>query len=763
MQTRLFLITNLSLGVSHMKNLTKKILFLSASLATCLTLGCHEKKEAQEKNVDLPVSRVVMYQSGIGYIERNATVSGNELVLRIRPDQINDILKSLTVIDRANGRPVSISLPVDHTTITKLSQIPGQVREGGIHALLEAFRGANVRIKTKNQTLDGRIVGVETQLKQVLIDETVPDESTVTLLTKGDVLNVIPIQTIKSVSLFDASLANGLEKSLDISLNEGDWKQIELRIQMDSAKKREIALSYLVAMPTWKPAYRLVLGDDDKGTLQGWAIVSNVTGSDWKNIAFSLVSGRPMSFTYDLYRPQFLSRPDLTSLSEQRAEAPIITKSAFAEAKKSSSIAAGGALNSQKKVMASPALAMKQKSRAFDSNEFATADVLYDGAENIESAFEEDNGSLDAPTVAPISSDEIIQNFAQQASNTQLGSFDEYKIDAKLSIPDGNTALVNLIQNNVTARDTRMFKPIDNISEFNEFYKGWRLNDSYQTIELKNELNVALDSGPITIYRNSAVIGEGYLSRTEKGATAYITFAKEGRIDVQITDSVESFTPKLTTVQNGKCSYENEEKLTQTFTFSSNIPSPTTALLQIPKFERWIPQNFPENVTVNENAYVIAAQIPENASTAIPLTMTQTRQFAARSLLPGRGDNCSAAIQNALDENLFDETQKTRFSQYLDDTKNIEINQTKMNNLSTRKREIEHDQATLSQTLSGLQKINSSNAAKLKNQIITRQRANEQKLVEITGDIYDIQVQNGDIQLRMQEYLKDLNYTRTQK
>ena len=114
-------------------------------LSACALCGCAKDTNVRSPtSEDLPVSRVVMYQSGIGYIERNGVVEGDELVLHIRPDQINDILKSLTVIDRANGRPVSISLPVDHTTLDALSQIPHQVRDGGIRSLLEAFRGANV-------------------------------------------------------------------------------------------------------------------------------------------------------------------------------------------------------------------------------------------------------------------------------------------------------------------------------------------------------------------------------------------------------------------------------------------------------------------------------------------------------------------------------------------------------------------------------------------------------------------------------------------
>ena len=738
-------------------------------LAACLCAfgaigGCEKGTQVKSSAAeDLPVSRVVMYQSGIGYVERNGVVSGSELILHIRPDQINDILKSLTVIDRSNGRPVSISLPVDHAALDALSQIPSQVRDGGIRSLLEAFRGANVRIKTKKRSVSGRIVGVETQFKQVSPDEIVPDASTVTVLADGNVLEVLPVGDIRSVSLNDPSLVEGLARSLNISLNEGDWKQIELRISMDKADRRELALSYLVAMPTWKPAYRLVLSDSDKGTLQGWAIVSNVTGSDWRAIDFSLVSGRPMSFTYDLYRPQFLSRPDLSSLGDQKAEAPVVVQSSYAKKTKASAGAAADSRaygHNQKRaaVMAAPAAADMLNSnlamRAFDD---AAADDAGYGAYEPEAdiAYAEDS----AAEYAAITNEEMIRNFARQASQTQIGSFDEYKINAKLTIPDGNTALVNLIQSDVGARETRMFKPVSDMRGFNQFYKGWTQTESYQTIELNNSLGVALDSGPITIYRTGAVIGEGYLSRTESGAMAYVTFAKEGRLEVRVSDESESSSERLRSVENGNCAYDAEQKSTRVFEFSSQIPSQVTALLQIPKFEGWTPVDFPDAVTSNDSAYVISADIGPNASKKVALAMAYTRSVT-RSLRPEQSMVCYNAIKKAYDENAFDDIQKPLFEQYLGDAKQYETNETRLRSLRERQNEIRNDQTSLSSTLGGLGKIKSANAEKLRNQILTRQQSNEKKLLDITNEIYEIQVQNGDIRLRMQSYIKTLNYAR---
>ena len=63
--------------------------------------------------------------------------------------------------------------------------------------------------------------------------------------------------------------------------------------------------------PIWKTSYRLVLKDEGSPLLQGWAIVENTTEADWQNVDLTLVSGRPISFMMDLYRPLYVDRPEV--------------------------------------------------------------------------------------------------------------------------------------------------------------------------------------------------------------------------------------------------------------------------------------------------------------------------------------------------------------------------------------------------------------------------------------------------------------------
>lgn len=56
----------------------------------------------------LPVKRVVLYKNGIGYFEHTARVHGTQdLNIDFTTGQLNDVLKSLTVVDLGEGQIAS--------------------------------------------------------------------------------------------------------------------------------------------------------------------------------------------------------------------------------------------------------------------------------------------------------------------------------------------------------------------------------------------------------------------------------------------------------------------------------------------------------------------------------------------------------------------------------------------------------------------------------------------------------------------------------
>jgi hypothetical protein len=61
------------------------------------------------------LGKVVVYRNGVAYFERYAALHGNELKLRVPAERLDDLLKSLTVVDSHTGKAVPVSFPtVEH-------------------------------------------------------------------------------------------------------------------------------------------------------------------------------------------------------------------------------------------------------------------------------------------------------------------------------------------------------------------------------------------------------------------------------------------------------------------------------------------------------------------------------------------------------------------------------------------------------------------------------------------------------------------------
>src|SRR5512139_202416 len=123
----------------------------------------------------LQLSKVVLYRNGVGYFERGGKVSGDRLTLRVRKDQVNDLLKSLTVVERSGGRAVSISMPLDprawaNAAISTLG--PGS---GSLAEILDKLRGTEVTLRTGRSSISGRVLIVEPILPDRTQDE--PDKA----------------------------------------------------------------------------------------------------------------------------------------------------------------------------------------------------------------------------------------------------------------------------------------------------------------------------------------------------------------------------------------------------------------------------------------------------------------------------------------------------------------------------------------------------------------------------------------------------------
>jgi hypothetical protein len=124
---------------------------------------------------------------------------------------------------------------------------------------------------------------------------------------------------LKSLTVVDEKTGDTMPVSYPTMQRDGG--DVVMAIKLPERHHR-LRISYVTESPAWKPSYRLVLGDDKKARLQGWAVVDNVSGEDWKDVRVGVGSTSALSFRYDLHSVRLVDRETLSSGSLLAAAPP---------------------------------------------------------------------------------------------------------------------------------------------------------------------------------------------------------------------------------------------------------------------------------------------------------------------------------------------------------------------------------------------------------------------------------------------------------
>ena len=117
---------------------------------------------------ELPIRRVILYSNGVAYIERRGLVTGNaEINLSFKQSQVDDVLKSMVVLDLNQGKIGAVSYNSSAPASARTAEIPFSVdaksgdEGGGISEVLSQLQGARVFVSSVKGTAAGSILTVE--------------------------------------------------------------------------------------------------------------------------------------------------------------------------------------------------------------------------------------------------------------------------------------------------------------------------------------------------------------------------------------------------------------------------------------------------------------------------------------------------------------------------------------------------------------------------------------------------------------------------
>jgi len=507
-----------------------------------------KKLDDPKAAVSLPVSQVVLFNSGVGYFARSGEVEGEARVdLSFPETDINDLLKSMTLQDFNGGSITSVSYdshePVTRTLSSFAINLNGQPT---LTDILSQARGEKVEVvmqpgaTSQPGNLQGTIVGLENQ--KVPVGTAQLDVHVLNIATT-DGLRSIKMMDVQRVRFTNPVLENELKRALDTLALSHDTQKKSVQLNFSGDGKRKVKVGYVIEAPIWKTSYRLVLDKDGKPYLQGWAIVENPTDEDWGTVKMALVSGRPISFKMDLYNPLYINRPTVepelfASLRPQAYEGGFRENAAQAKAAPPSK----------------PAMAAAPTASFGPAKGEARNGALRKADKQAEKEYADEVGKDMAQRMD-------LGSVSSAATASKLGDFFQYVIDHPVNLGRQKSALLPIVGKDIEGTRVSIYNP------------GVQAKHPLLGLRFKNTTGVHLSQGPVTVFEGSTYAGDARILDVTPNDERLIAYAVD--LGTEVIPQNPNGSSRITSVKSTKgivhISRRNREEKVYKITNKSDV------------------------------------------------------------------------------------------------------------------------------------------------------------------------------------------------
>lgn len=553
---------------------------------------------AAEEN-GLPIRKVEVFSSGVGYFEHFGTVEGDgSLELRFKSNQINDVLKSLVLQDLDGGRISNVVYPSKDPVSKILQSFEVDLSDQpSLPDLLGRLQGERVQVKSGGADLNGTILGVEYREVQFgNSDKTL--RTWVLSVLSGGTIRSFEQDRIESIQLEDEKLQRELGEALaTIADTRGpDTKPVNLNFAGQG--QRRVRVGYLVETPIWKTSYRLILPEEESGEayLQGWAIVENQTDNDWNGVELSLISGRPISFIQDLYQPLYLPRPvvkpDLqASLRPQTYEGgmDLLARDAPGLGEEVSQMVTDfdGSSGGEAGAYSRPAMAKR-------------APASEPAILGFQSSAAESDALFVAPPIDPTS------GVSSSASAGEVGELFRYTV-AGVNLPRQRSAMIPIVTENIRA---------ERVSIYNQTaHDKHPLNGARMTNTTGNHLL----AGPVTVLDGGAYAGDAQIGNLPPGQERLLSYAMDLEVLIDPTKNREESTFQTGKIVKGILEISRKQVATREYRISNKAADEKVLVVEHPIRLGWKLSETAAPIETTDTLYRFRVPVAASATAVLPV------------------------------------------------------------------------------------------------------------------------------------------------
>ncbi len=624
--------------------------------------------------VKLPVKRVVLYKNGVGYFEHSARVRGNQdLSIDFTTAQLNDVIKSLTVLDLGNGKIASVRYNSVAPLGERLKSLRLPFGQQVTRAeFLQALRGARMEVRSGAAGAIGKLLSVEQRQKRSDKGDTI-ETTEVSIIGDDGSLRTFEVTPATTVRLLERDLSDEVGRYMNLV---GSSRAVDVRrmtISTTGDGERDVFVSYISEVPVWKSTYRIILPGKpgDPTLLQGWAVVDNTVGEDWKDVQLSLVAGAPQSFVQEISQPFYARRP-VVPLPQSVMLTPQTHEGTFERLEQMAALSRPGGSAVLDGTVTDPTGAVipnatvvltssagSQTTRTDNNGQYRFYNVVPGNSSvrisspgfqemvfsnrYISTGGNQLNATLKvgamastvevtaAPATISTSTAEVSRTLVPEAEGKGVGDLFSYDMKQRITIPKNQSALVPIVSSPITAEKVSLWTTQ---SEDDEEEDSPRV--ALHALWVTNTSGLTLDSGTFNIVEADTFAGEGLLDALRPDEKRLVSYAADPAVRVR-TETESSAKPfSRIVIAKGDMKLTREERAMTKYTVRNSDTAARQVVIEYPRREQWqlAPGAKPDETSVSYYRFRVPVGPGNTAELAVEEFHPEENTYVLSNLTP---------------------------------------------------------------------------------------------------------------------------------
>lgn len=538
-----------------------------AYVAMAVIAGC-----AATRPPALRLDRVVLYQSGIGHFERSGQLAGDRLRLVLRPHEVDDVIKTLTVIDEAGeAQQVAAVLPTPQESdggrvvvdvvlskpgrnLTVSYAVPTAAWKTTYRVALPDQPGGDVLLQAwamvdnvSEESWDGVRLTLATGAPLSFATDLrtphfVPRPDASGTLVQPGALGPVTAESAAAGGDFDADgIADVADTCPDGPEDLDSFEDTDGCPDVDNDTDRVAdAFDKCPDEPeTWNG-----MEDDDGCPDRGRVVVTASRIEILERIYFGPGIAAPASSANGI----------LDAVAAVLRGNPAITVVAV-----SGHAAVGESdpwgLSARRAAAVRSALLERGVTQALEIRPFGDTQPIGRGPaydQRVEFTIQErggDGGGGGGAPIATHSATRLEKSVRNNTTTVEVAGATRHELGDRVTVPSGTSTLVSVLSRRVKGEDVFLFRPDP----------GAPGSDLHPLRAARVELPVGLglEPGPVAVYAEGAFAGEGLMQRTAGGETSYLPYAVDGGTRVRVATSGDERPLRLMAIDRGVATVEN--------------------------------------------------------------------------------------------------------------------------------------------------------------------------------------------------------------